>query len=320
MIDLPLVSLCIITYNSSKTVLELLESAKAQTYKNIELIVSDDCSTDNTITVVRQWLDENNSFFYNTRIVSTSHNCGVSGNFNNAIRHARGVWVKCIAGDDLLLPTCIEDNVNYIAAHPDTNILFSLPQSFRVINGVKVFEEDSREADWKKWNKLTIEEKQRVLIDHCALSSPTTFINRTFALNHPYDEDIPFLEDWPYMFNLISQGINLPLLSKHTILYRISDGSLIHQKNIFYSERMDMSERLFWYKYRMWELRDENAELYDFMMKYFLIHDIQDGLFHNCPNFMKKVMNKIIVWLITHFCHFDMKRTMMTVNTKSQLL
>ena len=47
----PLVSINVITYNSSKFVLETLESAKAQTYQNIELIVSDDCSTDNTVEI-----------------------------------------------------------------------------------------------------------------------------------------------------------------------------------------------------------------------------------------------------------------------------
>ena len=47
----PLVSIIVITYNSAKFVLETLESAKAQTYQNIELIISDDCSSDNTIEI-----------------------------------------------------------------------------------------------------------------------------------------------------------------------------------------------------------------------------------------------------------------------------
>ena len=55
----PLVSICVITYNSSKTVVETLESIKNQSYSNIELVVSDDCSPDNTVELVQQWLEKN---------------------------------------------------------------------------------------------------------------------------------------------------------------------------------------------------------------------------------------------------------------------
>lgn len=55
----PLVSVSVITYNSAKTVLETLESIKAQTYQNLELIVSDDCSTDNTVELCRNWIEQN---------------------------------------------------------------------------------------------------------------------------------------------------------------------------------------------------------------------------------------------------------------------
>ena len=53
----PLVSVPVITYNSAKFVLETLESIKAQTYQNIELVISDDCSTDNTVQICRDWVD-----------------------------------------------------------------------------------------------------------------------------------------------------------------------------------------------------------------------------------------------------------------------
>ena len=54
-----LVSVVVITYNSSQTVVETLDSIKTQTYQNIELIVSDDCSSDNTVEVVQNGIDEN---------------------------------------------------------------------------------------------------------------------------------------------------------------------------------------------------------------------------------------------------------------------
>ena len=312
----PLVSVVVMTYNSSKTIIDTLESIKSQTYSNIELVVTDDCSTDDTVFVVKHWIEENSSFFKNAVLVSTPHNRGVSGNVNNGIRNSNGEWVKSIAGDDLCLPTCIADNVRYITENPEINILYSLSKSFRVVNGEKIIEADIREGEWAKWNEHSVEEKLRVYVDHCALSSPTVFIRRKFALSNPYDEDIPFLDDWTFMFALLCKGIDLPLMQKVTVLYSIGDGSLIHQKSIIYSERMDMSERLFWYKYRMWELRDENAELYDYMMKYFLLHDIQDGLFHNRPSFIRKVLNRCVYYFVMHVFHFDIKRTMITVKTR----
>lgn len=64
----PLVTIAVVTYNSSQTILETLESVKEQTYKNIELIISDDCSSDNTTDICQKWLQKNAIFFSNVQI------------------------------------------------------------------------------------------------------------------------------------------------------------------------------------------------------------------------------------------------------------
>jgi len=56
----PLVSIIVLTHNSTKYVIETLNSAKSQTYEDIELIVTDDFSTDNTVEICRQWMHEYN--------------------------------------------------------------------------------------------------------------------------------------------------------------------------------------------------------------------------------------------------------------------
>ncbi len=58
-----LVSVLVITYNSEKYVIETLNSIKNQTYNNLELIISDDNSQDNTINLCEHWVNENKSFF-----------------------------------------------------------------------------------------------------------------------------------------------------------------------------------------------------------------------------------------------------------------
>ena len=103
----PLVSIVVITYNSAKYVLETLESAKQQTYCNIELIITDDCSTDNTVDLCDQWLETNKKNFVNVQLLIGTENVGIPANLNKGIKIAHGEWIKSIAGDDILHEDCI---------------------------------------------------------------------------------------------------------------------------------------------------------------------------------------------------------------------
>ena len=125
-----LVSVRVVTYNSSKTVLETLDSIKAQTYPNIELIISDDSSKDNTVEICREWLDKNGSRFARTELLTVPVNTGVSANINRSERACRAEWCKGIAGDDMLMPNCIADCMDYVAEHPDTIYLVGRMEGF----------------------------------------------------------------------------------------------------------------------------------------------------------------------------------------------
>lgn len=121
----PLISVVIITYNSSKYILETLESIKAQSYKNIELIVSDDCSTDNSVELSTKWINENRDRFTNAKIITTPVNTGISANCNRGLRECTGEWIKILSGDDILLKNSIKDNFNYASEHPEASFIFS---------------------------------------------------------------------------------------------------------------------------------------------------------------------------------------------------
>ena len=60
-----LISVVVVTYNSEKTVIETLDSIASQTYKNIELIVSDDYSKDDTVKRMKLWIEDHKDFFVN---------------------------------------------------------------------------------------------------------------------------------------------------------------------------------------------------------------------------------------------------------------
>ena len=120
----PLVSVRVVTYNSSKTVEETLDSIYNQTYSNIELIISDDCSKDNTVAICRNWIELHKERFVRTEMITVDKNTGVTGNVNRSEEACKGVWVKGIAGDDVLMPNCIQIYMEYVNNHPETVVLF----------------------------------------------------------------------------------------------------------------------------------------------------------------------------------------------------
>ena len=100
---LPLVTIGIPTYNRADSFLqEALQSAVAQTYENIEIIVSDNCSTDNTEMIVKNFSD--------TRIkyVKQSKNIGAFNNFNYCVNIATGSFFHMLHDDDKIDPDFIE--------------------------------------------------------------------------------------------------------------------------------------------------------------------------------------------------------------------
>ena len=111
----PLVTVAVMTYNSARYVIETLESVKAQTYPNIALIVSDDASQDNTIELVREWISQtsNKERFKGFELLTVPVNKGIPASCNRVLAAAESDWVKFIAGDDILLPNYIDDNIKF---------------------------------------------------------------------------------------------------------------------------------------------------------------------------------------------------------------
>lgn len=117
--SLPLVSICIPSYNSGEFVKQTLETILAQTYQNIEIIVVDDVSKDNTAEIVRSFNSPKIKFSINEK------NLGVVDNWNRSIELASGEYIKIMGADDLLVPTCIEEQLNVFLTNKENIALVS---------------------------------------------------------------------------------------------------------------------------------------------------------------------------------------------------
>lgn len=114
----PLVSICIPTFNGAEFIAEALNSCRNQDYPNLELVISDDASSDSTIQIIRQ---QTKNFPFPVALFDHLPS-GIGANWNYCIEHAKGKYVKFLFQDDLLEPTCITELVGLINSEPNVGL------------------------------------------------------------------------------------------------------------------------------------------------------------------------------------------------------
>ena len=257
--DKPIVMVSVITYNSSRYVKETLESIKDQTYHNLILQISDDCSTDDTIKICENWIAENNKRFIGTKIIVPEHNTGISGNINRGIDACKTEWLKFIAGDDLLKPQCIEEYIKYVIVHPDIVVAFSRVDVFgpvkeRVYAVNKFF-------DYSFFKLSPSEQYERLIFKSNCIPASTSFFNisRLRKLKIRADERIPLLDDYPMWINMLKKGVIFRFIDKDLVCYRVGDGGISNGTSL--SSRYRHSLELFNYYYLFPEFFKKNPDV-----------------------------------------------------------
>lgn len=109
----PLVSICIPTFNGGKYLLEALDSVCSQTYKNIEVIISDDHSKDDTIKICELFKDRAPFPVY----IYQHTPAGIGSNWNHSIEKTNGEYIKLLFQDDILEKNCIEVMIRNLLKH-----------------------------------------------------------------------------------------------------------------------------------------------------------------------------------------------------------
>lgn len=218
----PLVSIIVITYNSSKYVLETLESVKTQTYQNIELIVSDDCSTDDTVGICRNWIAQNEGRFVQTKLIVAPENTGIPANCNRGVKAAKGEWVKLIAGDDALIENCIETYVKIVNADSKKLVLFS-----NVYHYQDTFEDKNRLSFFNigklkiSSQNVTAKEQFEILLRNNKVWAGSLFVSmRVFKKLGYYDESLKLWEDRPMLLKITQNNIKLHFVDFVSCKYR----------------------------------------------------------------------------------------------------
>lgn len=301
-----LVSVCVVTYNSAQYIMETLESIKAQNYSYIELIISDDCSTDETLSICRSWVCQNNDRFVRCVITGTIENSGVAANLNNAISHCNGTWIKSLAGDDLLYSDCISKNMQYINTNQSIGALFSIAHSFIMKGSQMNLLSMSVNDNIKSFFVLDAYAQYKILLRSNFLPAATYFCKAEIAKNNLYNEKYKYLEDYPMWLKLTKQGIKLHYMDYPTVLYRRGE-SLCSSKEHFYSPRHFSSLSQFFWSELIYYIREEgDNEAYNAHMQYMYGIQFCDAFLGNQKTFVNRLIYKIVRTLLHHFAYFKL--------------
>jgi len=230
----PPVSIVVITYNSSAFVLETLESAKNQTYRNIELIISDDASQDDTVEICQQWLKKNKERFLRTEVVTVKENTGIPANCNRGAKASSGEWVKLIGGDDLLLQNCIEDNMRYAVKNSST---FIVSEVLEFIGTFKTTKNKWICTIPQKFLKTRTPKEQFLffLSGNGYLPGSAFFINKSLLSSVGwFEESYKSVEDRPLLLKITFNDLFIYKLEKITVAHRRHSAGLTNKKSFPY--------------------------------------------------------------------------------------
>jgi glycosyltransferase involved in cell wall biosynthesis len=119
----PLVTFCVLSFNQEKYVREAVEGALAQDYSPLEIILSDDSSSDRTFEIMKE-MAENYSGAHRIILNQNSQNQGVGGHVNRIMEIANGQWIVVAAGDDISRPRRVSETIESAVSNPHSYSIF----------------------------------------------------------------------------------------------------------------------------------------------------------------------------------------------------
>jgi len=226
------VSIIVPAYNCEKYINDAIESILIQTYEDLEIIIVNDGSTDNTAKIIDNLAQVDSRI----KVISQS-NKGAGAARNKAISVAKGEFIAFLDSDDIMLEKRIQEQVQYLIKHPEITIVSCLAYYINEANDIigKISTNLLTVADGKRY-------LERGKLIYCLQSGVMT---RKQALKKVggYREELLLGQDTELWNRMVEVGYNLVVMPKILVKYRIRDGSTMTQfkKYFFYIDMIDFN-------------------------------------------------------------------------------
>jgi len=234
-----LISVIMSNFNTPEEYLrEAIESVLNQSYDNFEFVIIDDCSTDDSLEIIKTYKNER------IVILENEKNLGITKSLNRGLRIAKGEFVARMDADDICLPDRFEKQVEYLKSNPEVVVCGT---------GVELFG-DGADAHNEKIVCKTIPQKDDFQINllfgnHTNIIHPTAMFNRETLVsnNIEYDERYIYAQDYRMWVSCSSVGecANVPQV---LLKYRVHKKAVsTHKKDIQNQcAKNIMNEQLSW--------------------------------------------------------------------------
>lgn len=217
----PRVSVLTTSYNYGRFIGETIRSVLSQTYASWELIIVDDCSTDDSWEVIQQFDDPR------IRAVRQERNQGACAAYNMALRLASGEFIASLDSDDVFVPEKLAVQVAFMDAHPDVEICGSfmaeIDASSQPVAADKCFY-----APWFN-QELDLNKPDSWVWENHLCHSSVLIRKSTHDRIGFFREDLTYSPDWDFWLRSLTGGARFHVMKDALLLYRAHGGNVTHR-------------------------------------------------------------------------------------------
>jgi glycosyltransferase involved in cell wall biosynthesis len=302
----PLVSVVMPVYNAEKYLKPAIDSILNQSYTDLDIVIVNDGSTDNSKNIIKSYQDPRIRYFENAQ------NSGIVVTRNRGLEEARGDYIAVMDSDDLAAPDRMKIQVEFLENNQEFGMCGSY---FKTING--------QDKILKTVNFPTNDKDARsYLIVHNCFCHSTVMIRGELAKRLKYDLRYDVVEDYElwYRISKISKIINLPV---YTTFYRVHGNNVSTTKNkhmfilldkinsnvlddleiLYTRDELSLHSNLLIYNFSFFKDKGKLDELEKWMVRFF--KEIEKN-----PNFSEIIVFKILIkkWIVVCTKSKDFKK------------
>lgn len=203
-----LISIVLPVYNGEKYLRESIDSVLAQTYKNWELLIVDDCSTDSSAAIAKEYASKDRRIYY----YRNENNLRLPRNLNKGFRLAKGDYLTWTSDDNKFKPTALEKMYDALKNNQNAQFVFA---SCRVINS------EGEEIEYI----MVDDKRKKQIVGHNVVGACFMYTRKAYEEVGEYNPDFTLVEDYDYWQRIYAK-FNAVAISDILYEYRWHDGAL----------------------------------------------------------------------------------------------